>query len=238
MNIWPASPKLDQPLPRGAFSAPDLLVTLAVLSLVSAVAVPLAAKARASSRLAVCQGNMGQISKAVLQNAADHDQRLPRMEGAAAPGPWWTYTDQLRGILGLSGPASSADKVLACPEDRGYDEGAEQPTPFCQSKKHNYTSYVFNGVNLPSMPNVADRELASIKDPARTLLVMEWVAHAPLSWHRSRTGRANTPFYNDAECVVGFVDGHAALLPIHYDGLNAAYTRDPAPGYGYKYSAD
>ena len=65
---------------------------------------------------------------------------------------------------------------------------------------------------------------------------MEWVAHAPLSWHRSRTGRANTPFYNDAESVVGFVDGRVALIKVYYDGLNAAYTRDPAPGYNYKYS--
>jgi hypothetical protein len=67
---------------------------------------------------------------------------------------------------------------------------------------------------------------------------MEWTAHAPLSWHRSRTGQDNTPFYTDAESVVGYVDGHVAFIPIYYDGLNAAYTRDPASGYQYKYSGD
>jgi hypothetical protein len=65
---------------------------------------------------------------------------------------------------------------------------------------------------------------------------MEWVAHAPLSWHRSRTGKANAPFYCDAESVVAFTDGHVKLTKIYYDGYNAAYTRDPIPRYEYKYS--
>ena len=65
---------------------------------------------------------------------------------------------------------------------------------------------------------------------------MEWTAHGPLSWHRSRTGKRNAPFYNDAESVVGFVDGHVDLVKIYHDGYNAAYTRDPIPGYRYRYS--
>jgi hypothetical protein len=97
---------------------------------------------------------------------------------------------------------------------------------------------VFNGVNLPGVPNVGGRKVASIREPNRTLLVMEWTAHAPLSWHRSFTGRGNNPFYCDAESVVGFVDGHAALTRIYYDGMNPAYTRDPVSGYAYKYSGD
>jgi hypothetical protein len=119
-----------------------------------------------------------------------------------------------------------------------YDPAIAKPPPFCLSKKHNFTSYVLNGVTLPGVPNIAGWPLASVKDPARTLLVMEWTAHAPLSWHKSRTGKANTPFYDDAESVVGFADGHVSLIKIYYDGMNAAYTRDPIPGYEYKYSGD
>jgi type II secretory pathway pseudopilin PulG len=223
---------------RSGFTVIDLLVVVAVLSVLAAVVVPLMARARAKTRLAQCLVNVGQVNRAVLQYADEHRQRLPSTEGAPAPGGWWSYREQLKGYLGLSGPTSPKDKVFACPDDRGYDEGVAVPTPFCQSRKHSYTSYVFNGVNLPGVPNIANREVASIQDPARTLLVMEWTAHAPLSWHRSLTGRANTPFYNDAESVVGFVDGRAAFIQIYYDGLNAAYTRDPVPGYGYKYSGD
>jgi len=144
----------------------------------------------------------------------------------------------VKGYLGLKGPASTEEKVFACPDDRGYGDGGEKPLPFSRQKKYNYTSYVFNGVDLPGVPNIAGRTVASIKRPSRTLLVMEWTAHAPLSWHSSLTRSANTPFYNDAQSVVGFVDGHAAYTRIFYDGINAAYTRDPAPGYEYQYSGD
>jgi prepilin-type processing-associated H-X9-DG protein len=88
------------------------------------------------------------------------------------------------------------------------------------------------------MPHIAGRQTGSIASPEKTLLIMEWTAHAPLSWHRSKTGRANTPFYSDAESMVGFVDGHVAFVPIYYDGYSAAFTRDPIPGYAYKYGGD
>jgi prepilin-type processing-associated H-X9-DG protein len=67
---------------------------------------------------------------------------------------------------------------------------------------------------------------------------MEWTAHAPLAWHKSKTGRNNMPFYCDAQSVVGFVDGHVSFSKIYYDGYNAAYTRDPIRGYEYQYSGD
>ena len=56
--------------------------------------------------------------------------------------------------------------------------------------------------------------------------------------HHSKTGRANTPFYDNAESMVGFVDGHVDFVPIYFDGINPAYTRDPIGGYDYKYSGD
>ena len=147
---------------------------------------------------------------------------------------WWWYKDLVKGHLGLTAPSSPRDKVFACPDDRGYDE----PRPFHHSPKFDYGSYVFNGVNLPGVPNLAGKTVTSVLEPSKTLLMMEWTAHAPLSWHKSRTGKQNQPFYNDAENMVGFVDGRAAFIKIYYDGINAAYTRNPIPGYDYKYSAE
>lgn len=221
------------------FGLTDLLVTLAVIALLAAVTIPLVARSRAKSRLVLCTANVQKVNRAVLEFARENDDRLPRVDNSPAPGGWWYYKEQVKGYLGLTGPASTNDTVFACPDDRGYgEEESEKPRPFCKSRKYVYTSYVFNGVTLPGIPNIANREVSSIVDPARTLLVMEWTAHGPLSWHRSRTGEANTPFCNNGESVVGFVDGHAAFIPIYYDGLNAAYTRDPPAGYNYKYSGD
>ena len=79
--------------------------------------------------------------------------------------------------------------------------------------------------------------LAAVNQPKRTLLTMEWTAHAPVSWHKSKTGRKNSPFYCDAKSVVGFVDKHVSFIPIYYDRYNAAYTQDPITSYDYQYSA-
>ena len=67
---------------------------------------------------------------------------------------------------------------------------------------------------------------------------MEWTAHGPLSWHNSRTGARNAPFYDGAQSVVTFVDGHVDFIGIYYDGINPAYSRDPIQGYAYRYSGE
>ncbi|MEY2411009.1 MAG: hypothetical protein QOF48_3679 [Verrucomicrobiota bacterium] len=219
------------------FAPADLMVLLAVASILGAIAIPLMARTRSRAHLSQCLANVTQINRAILMYADEHQRRLPQMSNCPAPGHWWFYKEQVKSYAGLSGASSREDKVFACPDDRGYSDG-EKPLPFCFSRKHDYTSYVFNSVDLPGIPNVAGRDLSSIQEPARTLLVMEWTAHAPLSWHHSCTGRANTPFYNDAESVVGFADGHVAFIPIYFDGSNPAYSREPVSGYAYKYGGD
>ena len=217
-----------------AFALPDLLVIVAVLAVLAAIGVPVLAGSRAKSRQARCESNLKAITGAVILYTEDSSGTFPELDAKQQAGVWWFYKELVKGRLGLAGTSSRQDKVFACPDDRGYDE----PWPFHSSSKFDYGSYVFNGVNLPGLPNLAGKKMASVKEPAKTLLMMEWTAHAPLSWHKSRTGSKNQPFYNDAENMVGFVDGHVKFIKIYYDGINAAYTRDPIPGYEYKYSGD
>ncbi len=221
---------------RTAFSLPDLLVVIAVITLLVAVVVPMMMRSSARTRQAQCTSNLKEITRAVLLYADENKSTLPLADSSVqgGPGVWWGYKELVKGHLGLVLVSSPRDKVFACPDDRGYDESK----PFHHSPKFDYGSYVFNGVNLPGLPNLAGKTVASVHDPAKTLLMMEWTAHAPLSWHKSRTGKENQPFYNDAENVVGFVDGHTAFIKIYYDGINAAFTRNPIPGYDYKYSAE
>jgi type II secretory pathway pseudopilin PulG len=216
----------------------DLLVVLAVLSVLAAIILPVLIRARDQSRLAQCKSNLQQVGRAVLLYAEDHKKTLPELKQNRPPGGWWWYKDQVKSYAGLKGKSSSDDKVFACPNDRGYGEAGGKPVPFRASAKYGFTSYVFNGVNLPGMPNIAGWDLTAVREPARTLLVMEWTAHAPLSWHRSRTGKANAPFYTDAESVVTFVDGRVDFIKIYYDGINPAFTRDPIGGYTYRYSGE
>jgi type II secretory pathway pseudopilin PulG len=219
---------------RTGFSLTDLLVTAAVVSLLSALVIVRSSAVKSQSRLARCISNLQQVNRAVQSFANDNNQTLPTVTASDQKSLWWWYKEQVKRYVGLTGASSAADTVFACPQDRGYSD----PKPFCLSPRFDYGSYVFNGVTMEGTPNLAGWQLSSIKHPARTLLVMEWTAHAPLSWHRSKTGKRNMPFYCDAESVVGFVDGHVNLTKIYYDGYNAAYTQDPVDGYDYQYSGD
>ena len=214
------------------FSTWDGLATAAVLTLLGVVAFGLVTRASARQAELVCVDNLGKVAGSIHKYAADHQQTLPGPVAGQQGDFWWFYKEQVKSHLGLNGTSSASDTVFACPSDRGYSD----PKPFSQTARFDFSSYVFNGVTLPGTPNVAGWKVGAITQPARTLLVMEWAAHAPLSWHRSRTGKANAPFYTDAACAVAFVDGHAAVTPIYYDGFNAAYTRDPLPRYAYRYS--
>jgi prepilin-type processing-associated H-X9-DG protein len=216
-----------------AFTRLDLAVVLCVLTVVATLIVVPLERARRSARLETCRRNLGTVSKAILQSAADRNGQLPGPVEGLGEVQWW-YKEQVKSYAGIRGPSSTNDTVFACPDDRGYTD----PKPFHQSARFDYGSYCFNGVTLPGVPSIAGWPLSSVRQTSRTLLVMEWTAHGPLSWHRSRTGRRNAPFYRNAESVVAFVDGHVAFIPIDYDGFNAAYTRDPIAGYAYRYSGN
>jgi type II secretory pathway pseudopilin PulG len=217
---------------RLAFTLTDLLVTVAILSVLGAIAANRLVAAKAKARTALCLANLGKVNRAVLDFSSDNHQQLPGPPPDDRKNLWWWYKEQVKRYAGLSGESSAGDTVFACPDDRGYSD----PVPFHLNARFDFSSYVYNGVTMPGMPNLAGLPLSSIQQPKRTLLVMEWTAHAPLSWHQSKTGRKNSPFYCDAQSVVGFVDGHASLTRIYYDGYNAAYTQDPIAGYDYQYS--
>jgi type II secretory pathway pseudopilin PulG len=216
-----------------AFTLTDLLVTVAILSVLAAIGTNRLVAAKAKSRTTLCLANLGKVNRAVLDFSSDNQQRLPGSLPDDRKDLWWWYKEQVKRYAGLSGASSATDTVFACPDDRGYTD----PTPFHLNPRFDFSSYVYNGVTMPGMPNIAGLPLSSVQQPTRTLLVMEWTAHAPLSWHKSKTGRKNMPFYRDAESVVGFVDGHVRLSKIYYDGYNAAYTQDPIP-YDYQYSGN
>jgi hypothetical protein len=234
MKTGTSSPSRVNPVRDAAFTKTDLLVTVATAAVLAALVVVPLTVVRDKSRLKVCTDNLQQVGRAVLRFAEDHGTTLPGQSQTESGDPWWWYKEEIKSYTGLSGPSSPNDRIFACPVDRGYSD----PRPFCRNPRFDYSSYVFNGVTLFGTPNIAGWKLPAVNQPKRTLLVMEWVAHAPLSWHRSKTGKANAPFYRDAESVVAFADGHVNFTRIYYDGYNAAYTRDPIAGYEYKFSGN
>ena len=90
--------------------------------------------------------------------------------------------------------------------------------------RYDYSSYWFNGFNFHPNDNpqgafnlgIAGWKIASIKEPAKTVLVAESPAFYPYSWHEPnkpiRIQVEEMPVFLDAKDVVGFVDGHANYI--------------------------
>jgi hypothetical protein len=88
---------------------------------------------------------------------------------------------------------------------------------------------------------IAGMKMASIKEPAQTVLAAEAPAFYPYSWHQPATPiQPEWPMFNNAKDVVGFVDGHASYVKIYWDESVRAnsFCYNPPGGYDYKWSGD
>lgn len=109
------------PARRRAFSLVELLVVVGVVTLLLALLLPAAARAREQARRVVCASNLHQLAGACVAYAQAHGGRFPRGAGAERvyPGDWLVWqpgTDRrdsaVAPYLDLSDPA-----VLLCPSD-------------------------------------------------------------------------------------------------------------------------
>ena len=233
MKLSPCHRKVAA-VPLAGFGIDELLALLGIGAVLAAVLIIPLQQSKRRARQELCSQNLQQVNHAVQLFSEDHDGKFPGLVAESAGELQWWYKEQVKPYVGVKGSVSPNTALFACPEDRGYSD----PQPFHQSARFDYGSYNFNGVLLPGAPNIAGMATSAITEPKRTLLTMEWTAHAPLSWHRSRTGKRNSPFYRDAESVVAFVDGHVSLSKIYFDGYTPAYMRDPIGGYDYRYSGN
>ena len=226
-------------------------MVIAILGALSALVFGSLCRAKAKARQAVCMGNLRQVNASVRMYADDSRDALP----STSPSPP-DFTAYL-GLLRNGGTASASpgnDKVYACPADTfHYDiptmaRAYRIATPVHKMPGMNGTSYAFNAGNFPygpahspRWPGIGGWKSGSVRDPSRTLLVFEYPALIPYSWHRPA---AKPGHHNNAECVVSYVDGHVAYTRMYWDEANAkgdhleAWQYDPPPEYAYRWSGE
>src|SRR5512134_1356344 len=101
------------------FTLIELLVVIAIISILAALLLPGLATARAKARQTACLSNLKQINIGVHLYAEDNEDVLPAADGLTY-GRIETnhfaifYKRLVKGYLGLTGPASPADRVFAC----------------------------------------------------------------------------------------------------------------------------
>jgi prepilin-type N-terminal cleavage/methylation domain-containing protein len=210
-----------------AFTLLELLVVIAVISILAALLLPVLSKAKEQGRRTVCLNNVRQVTLAIHLYADDNGESLPVLP---SPNPYPNgvgafYKQLVKGYLGLAGPAAPAEKVFTCPSDRIIQTQAG----------HAYTSYTFNGyeVGPGALPRITGKKLSALPAPSKAVLVGEWPAFFGGSWH---------PYIGEdianAKDIMGFADGHATPTKIYWDGVADSNPCDYEPPVIYDYNWD
>jgi len=236
---------------RRAFTLIELLVVIAIIALLAALLLPAISSAKGKALRSACLNHLKQINLGVRMYADDSRDIAPGTKTNALD-PFTIYKDLVRAYVGINGAASASAIIFACPADTFYFDYEQRVSqPLHRQSRNDFSSYAFNAGNIPPgvppdekprhpWPGIAGRKLSSIKDPVKTVLVAEFPALLPYSWHQP----GGAGHFNNARDMVSFVDGHVSYIKIHWDTNNAAsghqeaWHYDPPTGYDYKWSGD
>ena len=213
----------------------ELLVVISIISILASMLLPALAKAKNKAQKVKCVNNLRQIGMGLMLYADDSADILPGTATMAAdPRPWVMYKRLIKPYVGLNNTnnPSTNDLVFRCPGDFGFPLILGLNAPSYRDPSQDYNSYIFNGV--PWAPNISGKKLSSIQQATRTILVVDYAAHGPVTWHDGITKFQQRT--DKARSNATFVDGHVSYTPIYYNKSQGPWEYNPPATnsfYGY-----
>jgi prepilin-type N-terminal cleavage/methylation domain-containing protein len=243
------------------FTLVELLVVIGIIAILAALLLPVLATAKERVKRTTCLNNLRQINLGVRMYADDSNDTSPSVGQATNQILMYCYRELMQNYVGLNGPSSSKDKLFDCPSDTfnyffGPPDGQVSfvPKSLHEQSWAYYSSYSFNGVNqftndftpnsTRSVPGIGGLKLTSIRHPVTTVLVAEFPAFVPYSWHQPKQPISNTNngVFDNSKDMVSFVDGHVSFIKMYWKYVwpptlfSSDY--DPPAGYDYQWSGD
>jgi prepilin-type N-terminal cleavage/methylation domain-containing protein len=235
---------------KKGFTLIELLAVIAIIAILVALLLPVLNRAKASAHRTTCLNNLRQIDLSIRMYSDDANDTSP---SAVTNHVWASYKGLVESYVGLGGTPTNENKLFACPADTFYYDFGDQvqfvPHGHHKLPTSNYSSYIFNGANEFTnisagnhpLLGIAGHKLSSIKHPARTILVTEWPAIIPYSWHQPKQPISDTAncAFNNAMDMAGFVDGHVSYCKMYWQPpATASIQYDPPSEYDYQWSGD
>jgi type II secretory pathway pseudopilin PulG len=228
-------------------------MVIGIVGALASLLLPALSAARGHARRSVCINNLKQVNLSLQAYCEQNQETLPFTNRVKL------YYVFLAGFQNVKvGPAppqlpvvtSPLDRSpLICPADR-WAHGKERrwerwtlqnrfPDGFILT---NTVSYCFNGGNVETnrtsglaLQGIAGRKLHSIREPSRTVLLVERTAFGGLGSMHEPPKSAGP--LRDQRNMLSFVDGHVSYNKIYVDAFeNPADYADPPAGYDYKWS--
>jgi prepilin-type N-terminal cleavage/methylation domain-containing protein/prepilin-type processing-associated H-X9-DG protein len=218
---------------RTAFTLIELLVVIAIIGILASLLLPVLGAAKNRAKRTACLNNLKQVNAGLLMYSDDNSGAMPTWSDKSILA--YFYKESMKSYVGLTGISSPADKVFACPSE------CATPTYALPSRDpfYDFSSYSFNTY-------LNDRQAKSVRQPARTALVMDFPAICGFSWHKPQSqsflvfdiNGDQHAGYNNAMNNVSFVDGHVSYIKIYNNGVSQSWAYEPPDGYDYQWSGD
>jgi len=218
MARWSTTGQVYKAARHGAFTLMELLVCLAIISVLAGLVFPVVARAREKARQTGCLSNVRQIAAGILLYVQDYDETFPAATNISAG-----VNSQFPHLRSLIQPFVRSDDVWWCPSEPRPSvwEKVIHPVPAFNDAafRGSGTSYAYKSRNAQNPPgnrngNLAGTPLAALTTPAAVWLF--WDADSDYSRHTD--GTTNNFIWGACRWrgmpgqMAAFADGHARVI--------------------------